>query len=237
MKVSAEQLLEQANERFALEDYYGCIHLLEDLIGSGGAFADAYHLLGLAYHFLGQPERALEALDKALARNPRYLEALMHRGLVLNALGRGDEAAAAFATAREGTAAPEPLGVPPHHAAKLANQHAALGDAYVEAGALSSAIEQYRAALRLGPSFQDLRYRLARLLLDAGRALEAREELERVIEARPGSREARGALGLAAFLAGDPDAARSVWQRLRDEDPGDAKVRAYLAMLDRGDGG
>lgn len=236
MNVSAEQLLEQAKERFALEDYYGCVHLLDDLITSGRAFADAYHLLGLAYHFLGQPDRALEALDRALDRNPRYLEALMHRGLVLNALGRADEAADAFAAARAGTAPAEPRAMPAHHAAKLANQHAVLGDAYVEAGALASAIEQYRTALRLGPGFQDLRYRLGRLLLDAGRALEAREEFELVAEARPDSREARAALGLACFLSGDPAAARAVWQALREQNPGDVKARAYLAMLDRADG-
>jgi tetratricopeptide (TPR) repeat protein len=235
MNVSPAQLLDQAKERFALEDYYGTVHFLEELIESGRAFADAYHLLGLAYYLLGQPERALGALDHALAQNPRYLEALMHRGLVLDALGRTDDAAAAFAAARDGQASPAPRGIPWHHAAKLANQHAALGDAYVEAGALASAIDQYRAALRLGPSFQDLRYRLARLLLDAGHALEAREELERVVEARPGFREARAALGLACFLAGDAATARALWRRLHDEDPGDAKARAYLAMLDRAD--
>ncbi|HWP36085.1 MAG TPA: tetratricopeptide repeat protein [Gemmatimonadales bacterium] len=236
MNVSAEQLLQQAKERFALEDYYGSVHLLEELVGSGRAYADAYHLLGLAYHFVGQPERALEALDQALARNPRYLEALMHRGIVLNALGRGQEAAATFQAAREVGGSGEEPGLAPHHAAKLANHHAQLAEAYVEAGSLSGAIEQYRAALRLGPKFQDLRYRLARLLLDAGRALEAREELAVVTSERPGFREARAALGLACFLSGDAAAARDVWQALLRENPGDARAKAYLAMLGRADG-
>ncbi|OGU03812.1 MAG: hypothetical protein A2W29_03195 [Gemmatimonadetes bacterium RBG_16_66_8] len=235
MKVSPEQLLEQAKERFALEDYYGCVHFLDELTQTGGAFADAYHLLGLAYHFLGQPERALEALDHALERNPGYLEAQMHRGLVLDALGRGGEAAAAFAGARERSVTRDEAGISAHDASKLANQHAALGEAYLEAGALSSAIEQYRAALRLGPGFHDLRYRLARLLLDAGRSLEAREELEQVANARPGFREARAALGLAAFLGGDPVAARDVWQALLAEDPTDVRAKAYLGLLERGE--
>ncbi|MBI2402819.1 MAG: tetratricopeptide repeat protein [Gemmatimonadetes bacterium] len=226
------QLLEQARERFAVDDYYGAIHLLEDLVASGRAFADAHHLLGLCYYMIGQRERALEAVDRALKLNPRYLEALMHRGVVLSALGHPEEAQAAFVAARTAVAG-DRGGMPAHHADKLANQHAALGDAYVDAGALGRGIEQYQAALRLGPTFQDLRYRLARLLLEAGRALEAREELEKLVAARPQSAEARAALGLACYLAGDVPSARDLWAALAKDRPADARVRAYLAMLER----
>ena len=233
MDLRPSQLLEQAKERFAVDDYYGAIHLLEELVASGRAFADAHHLLGLCYYMIGQRERALEAVERALELNPRYLEALMHRGVVLSALGRVEEAQEAFATARA-AAAGERGGIPSHHADKLANQHAQLGEAYAEAGALSQAIEHYQAALRLGPTFQDLRYRLARLLLEAGRALEAREELERLLAARPGSPEARSALGLACYLSGDVASARAIWSALAAERPNDARVQAYLAMSERG---
>jgi tetratricopeptide (TPR) repeat protein len=232
MDVSSDQLLEQAKDRFAADDYYGCIHLLEELVSTGRAFADAHHLLGLAFFLIGQPERALESVDRALALNPRYVEALMHRGIVLGALGRGDEAAETLVQARA-VGGESRGGIPAHHAAKLANQHAALGEAYAEAGALAHAIDQYRAALRLGPGFHDLRYRMARLLLEAGRALEAREELETIVANRPGSADAQAALGLACYLSGDAATARATWQALRAERPDDKRVRAYLSMLDR----
>ena len=60
-----------------------------------------------------------------------------------------------------------------------------------EAGALADAVEQYKKAVEMGPAFIDLRYRLARLMLDAGNPLGAREELERVLQARPGRRRRR----------------------------------------------
>ena len=88
--------------------------------------------------------------------------------------------------------------------------------------------------MRLGPNFQDLRYRLAQLLLEAGRALEAREELERLVAARPTSTEARATLGLACYLGGEVATARAVWSALAAEQPGEPRVRAYLAMLERG---
>jgi tetratricopeptide (TPR) repeat protein len=235
MDTRPAQLLEQANERFAVDDYYGAIHFLEELVASGRAFADAHHLLGLCYYMVGQRERALEAVDQALKLNPHYQEALMHRGVLLSSLGRADEAQEAFGAARSATAAGR-AGVPAHYANKLANQHAELGEGYLEAGALGQAIEQYQAALRLGPTFQDLRYRLSRLLLEAGRVLEAREELEKLVAARPQSAEAKATLGLACYLAGDPGGARAIWTELARERPGDPRVKAYLAMAERASG-
>src|SRR3970282_1752771 len=67
MEVSPERLVEQARERFELQDYYGAIHLLEEVIATGRAFADAHHLLGLSYSLAGQPEEALEQLARGFA--------------------------------------------------------------------------------------------------------------------------------------------------------------------------
>ncbi len=233
MEISPHRLLERARERFQLGDYFGSVHLIEDLVESGRAFADAHQLLGLAYHMVGQSERALLSFDRALELNPRYVEAHIHRGIVLGDLGRWEDAERAFVAARE-YGGEDRGGVQAHHAATLANMHAELGEAYVEAGALNKAIEQYQAALHLGPPYHDLRYRLGQLLLDSGRSLEAREELHRVVEARPGSADVKLAYGLACYVSGDAATARNVWEELADEHPEDVRANAYLAMLARG---
>jgi tetratricopeptide (TPR) repeat protein len=232
MDVSPEHLVEQARERFQLQDYYGVIHLLEEVVATGRAFADAHHLLGLAYSLVGQPEQALAQFDRALQLNPRYVEALIHRGLVLNQVGREEEATASLRRASQ-IGGETHQGFPTHVAAKLANQHAALGEAYAEAGGLEEAIAQYTAALKLGPGFQDLRYKLGRLLLEAGRALEAREQFEIIVRERPNYLDAAAMLGLACYLGGDGLTAREVWRLCRERRPEDARVEAYLAMIDR----
>ena len=236
MDVSPEHLVEQAAERFQLQDYYGAIHLLEEVVATGRAFADAHHLLGLSYSLVGQSEQALTQFDRALQLNPRYVEALIHRGLVLNEAGREEEAAASLRRASQ-IGAELRQGLPAHVAAKLANQHAALGEAYGEAGSLAEAIAQYQAALTLGPSFHDLRYKLGRLLLEGGRALEAREQFETIVRERPNYLDAAAMLGLACYLAGDGLAARAMWEACRERRPEDPRVEAYLAMLDRVDHG
>lgn len=232
MDARPERLIAQAKERFALQDYYGCLHMLQEIIASGRGYADVHHLMGLAYHLTGLPEKALEAFDRALSLNPRYHEAHVHRGIVLNELGRADEAVRAFTSATE-TQGQSRDGIPSHHAAQLANKHAELGEAYVEVGALTEAIAQYRTAIKLGPTFHDLRYRLARLLLEAGRSLEAREELEILVAAQPNDVDLRSALGLACYVSGDLTTAESVWRGLAESHPDDTRVRAYLAMLQR----
>src|SRR3989441_8222146 len=133
MDVSPERLVEQANERFQLQDYYGAIHLLEEVIATGRAFADAHHLLGVSYSLAGQPDKALEQLDRALALNPNYIEALIHRALVLNELGREEEANAVLRRARQ-VGAERRRGVAREGGAKAAKQHAAPGQASLAAG-------------------------------------------------------------------------------------------------------
>src|SRR5712664_422847 len=234
MDVSPERLVEQANERFQLQDYYGAIHLLEEVSATGRAFADAHHLLGVSYSLAGQPDKALEQLDRALALNPNYVEALIHRALVLNELGREEEANAVLRRARQ-VGAERRAGFHGHMAAKLANQHAALGEAYLEAGGLNEAIAQYEAALALGPAYHDLRYKLGRLLLEAGRALDAHEHFQTIVRERPSFLDAAAMLGMSCYLAGDGLAARAVWEELRARRPEDPRVEAYLALLSRSD--
>jgi len=232
MRISDEPLINRARERFALQDYYGAVHLLQEIVESGRSFADCYHLLGLSYAMLGQPQRALEHFGQALELNPRYIEAHIHRGILLNDLGRTEEATDAFRHAAAHNLRQE-SGFPTHVAASLANHHALLASAYAESGAFADAIEQYRRAVELGPNFADIRYKLARALLESGDVLAAREELERVVRERPNFIDALASLGLARYLSGDAAGAQEVWHECLRARPKNARVEAYLAMLER----
>src|SRR5204862_6526973 len=106
---------------------------------------------------------------------------------------------------------------------------------YYEAGGLNEAIAQYEAALELGPGFHDLRYKLGRVLLEAGRALDAHEHFQTIVRERPSFLDAAAMLGLACYLAGDGLAARAGWEDLRARRPEDPRVEAYLALLSRSD--
>src|SRR5918995_1393317 len=121
MAVQTELLLARARERFVVQDYYGAVHLLETVVDSGRSFADVHHLLGVSLSLLGQEQRALSELERALELNPQYVEALIHRGLVLNELGRTEEAEQAF-TKASANLGKQTAGMPAPVAAQLANR-------------------------------------------------------------------------------------------------------------------
>lgn len=221
-----------ARERFANRDYYGALLSVDELIASGRAWADAYHLRGLALTMLERTSEALTAFDQALKLNPQYLEAHIHRGLLLNQLGRTGEAVSAFESAAASGGSPVD-GMPAPVAGRLANEHARLGELYAEAGSLTGAVEQYRRSVALGPTFLDIRLRLARLLMESGNPLAAEEELQVILQQRPEWLDARIQLGMARYLAGDVATAAGIWQQCRDDFPSVDRIAAYLAMVER----
>jgi tetratricopeptide (TPR) repeat protein len=232
MNISVRELIGSARERFSARDYYGALLCLEDIDGEEHSFADVHHLRGLCLTMLERSDDALTEFDRAIKLNAHYVEAHLHRGLVLNQLGRNEEAALAFESA-QASEGPSVAGLSGPAAARFANEHARLGEQYLEAGSVSEAIDQFRRAVELGPRFHDLRMRLARLLLEGGNPLRAREELELILAARPDWIEARVQLGLARYLSGDVDGARETWEQCRHERPDFGRIGAYLAMVER----
>ncbi len=55
---------------------------------------DALNDLGLAYHYTGNSQAALEALEQSIAANPDYKFARLSKGFILLSLGRYQEAEA-----------------------------------------------------------------------------------------------------------------------------------------------
>jgi tetratricopeptide (TPR) repeat protein len=229
---ASPDLLSLAKERFAVRDYHGAALLLTSLTEEGPAFADALNLLGLSLALVDRADDAIGAFDQALRVNPRYVEAYLNRAVVLNHLGRENEAQSSMARAAELGAADE-SGYPAVVANKLANAHSALGHDYRAAGALDLAIEQYRRALELRPHFNDIRLALGRALVEYGRHGEAAAVLDDVLRARPSWLDAMLLRGLAAYLQGDLDAAGTIWTEASMRHPEEPRLEIYRSMLSR----
>lgn len=232
----APDSLTLARERFAARDHHGVIFLLSEAEREGALYADALNLLGLSYAMLGRREEALAAFERALARNPSYIEALLNRAIVLNDLGRTEEAHAAFARA-ETLGQPDATGFPVVVANRLANSHLALGDEYRAAGALAEAVAQYRRAVELRPGFADVRLALGRALLEQRDYAAAATELDEAARLRDGWLDALLLRGLAAYLLGELDVARRVWEGASERHPEEPRLEIYRAMLARRSGG
>lgn len=214
---------------FAERDYAAALASFRAILRERPWFADIRHYAGLCLGFLGQTEEALEQLELALDVNPTYVEAHINRALLLQELGRYEEAREAVE--RAGSYERSPGRLPAAAAAQLANAHAEIGDMYAEADLLEEAAGQYRVALHLRPGFLDIRNKLGATLLGLGRMDAAIVELAGVLESNPRFIAARLNLGLAWYRQGRVAEAAAEWQVCEDQDPGNAQARAYLAML------
>lgn len=230
--LSTEQLIARGKECLARNDMVGAIGALREAAAREPRYADVRNLLGVSLSLAGEPEAAVEELTRAVELNPGYVEAHLNRAIVLNELGRFQEAQEAFRRAWESEDR-RGLPYPKTAAARLANLHAELGDLYLEAGGRSEAIAQYRAATELRPDFHDLRNKLARALIEVGALREARAELEAVLGEKPEYVEARVNLGLVYYRQGDEEAAAREWRFCLERKPDHSKARAFLKMLGR----
>jgi len=229
---ASPDLLTLAKERFSVRDYHGAALLLSSLTQEGPAFADALNLLGLSLALVDRADDAVGAFDQALRVNPRYVEAYLNRAVVLNHLGREQEAQTSMSRAAELGAADE-SGYPAVVANKLANAHLSLGHDYRAAGSLDHAIDQYRRALELRPHFNDIRLALGRALVEHGRHAEAATVLDELLSARPSWLDAMLLRGLAAYLQGDLDAAGTIWTEASMRHPEEPRLEIYRSMLAR----
>ena len=115
---------------------------------------------------------------------------------------------------------------------KLANLHRDLGSAYEGAGLLEPAIEQFRQALELCPTFVDIRTKLGTMLRDAGMIDAAIDELTAVRDANPEYLPARVHLGVTLWSAGRREEAAVEWRAVLAQDPDNRSVRVYLRMVE-----
>ena len=221
-----------ARERFAVRDYHGVVLVLGSAERTSPLYPDALNLLGLALAMIGRMDDAISAFDRALAGNPRYVEALLNRAVTMLQAGDTDGAAESFRRAEE-FGRPDESGYPAVVANRLANSHATLGDEYREAGALPEAAGQYQAALTLRPAFADIRFKLGRVLLEQGAHAEAEQAFAEALRQRPGWLDGMLLRGMALYLQGDLEGADRQWADAADRYPEEPRLEVYRSMLAR----
>lgn len=77
-------------------DYARALRQLDGVRTAGGSIAANDNLRGLALMLSGDPKKAIDVFDRAIASDPALLEARFNRGVALLKLGENAQASAAF---------------------------------------------------------------------------------------------------------------------------------------------
>lgn len=228
---SLRQIMAQGVAAWENDDFKRAYEHFRGILEEHPDYADVRNKAGLCLAMMGDVENALDEFDEALKLNDRYAEAHLNRAIVLNDLGRFEDASEAFRHAntldtRDSMVFPSDLGN------QLAESHARSGDLYLVANRPEEAAQQYAAAVSVRPRFADLRFKLAEAYMNLDRLDDARDHLEAILEMLPSFPDARVRLGALLHRLGDPEGARREWERCAEDDPEDRRVQAYLAALD-----
>ncbi len=204
--------------------------LREILTHSGADFADVHNMLACILHKRGELEPAEQHFERAVAINPRYTEALINLAVTYNDLGKYEAAQSVYSRIRDLEAKD---GMPDSFAAgKIANMHAAVAHAYMDAGCRPQAIEELRKAVELCPSFADLHVKLGSLYREGGALEMAREHYAAACTANPRYVPARVLLGATLLALGNADEAMAEWRASLAIDPANPKAKMYLRLAE-----
>jgi len=212
--LDAARALHQAGKLDAAEDAY------RSYIADHEDDAEAHHLLGLVLHGKGEPEAAESVIAKAVALDPRAASFRFNHGILLEAVGRYQDAVTAYRFA---------------HALQPDNTMAlnTLATMYAKIGEVQLAEKTLREALEIKPNAPELVLNLAELVLEPGqleRLDEARDLLAPLLETMPQFMAAQ-ALMARALSRSDQKAAEKLIRSVVKRDPKNLRFRKTLTQL------
>lgn len=175
----------------------------------------ALHLLGVLDIQRGSPAEALEKISAAIAVNPAAAPFHGNLGTAYQALGRLDEAVAAYR---------EAVRLDPSYA----DAHNNIGALYEKRAQYRAAVDSYRAALAARPDFVEASSNLGQLLRRAGEYKEAVQLLSRAIELGAKDGATHRALGMALARLDRNDEAIAALRRAIAIDPSDHEAHNQL---------
>jgi protein O-GlcNAc transferase len=137
-------------------------------------YAEAYYTLGTVLRQEGKPDEAAAALRKAIAIDPGLVGAHTTLAAILRQTGDTTAASAESQRAQELFKQSNSL--------QAATFNTNSGNRLLQAGDLDAAIEQFRSAINLVPSYAPAHQHLAEALQRKGEKTEAAEEFRKAAE-------------------------------------------------------
>jgi tetratricopeptide (TPR) repeat protein len=204
--------------------------ITERLIESPHA-PDPHYLRGVWFTFQGKVGPGVKSLRKALDLDPHHTDAAICLSVLLNDVGRYEDAKKVFQQANQSVSgkASSAHGID----VKFAVKHLELADLYFRYRRYDEAIEEYTRAALLDPSALDIRVKRAKAFAKKGLTNRALQELLTLKQERPQHLSIRVQLGLLHMSLGNRLDAELEWEDALKIDPHHPEARAYLRQFSK----
>lgn len=229
VKSFSHQLIEEAREAFIEGDYKSAEPLLNQPTLLHSKNPEVFQMLATIYYDQGKFNKAIKTFNTALEIDPSYTDAAVGLSIILNDIGRYDEAKKIFENAKTLLAAKKQ---PPDQNIneKFATKHAELADLYLQHKYYPEAIEQYSKAFSLSANKSDFAVRIAETYVQAGQKDKAIKELKILLQAEPRLIAPRLKLGLILYNFHHIAEAVDQWENILRYEPKNSEALRYLKM-------
>lgn len=192
-----EELIQEARAYYQKRNFLMLEPMLQELIASGSATAEVFHMQANLHLSRGQFSKAIQSFKRALEIDPGFTEASVGLSVLLNDLGKYEEAKTVYQNAEKYL---EKLKEIPDSQAqeRLASKHEELADIYLQVNKYPDAIQQLKIAASLSLRKPDLVLRIADIYAKSGGLDKAIRELRQLVAEQPQFLAAR--VKMAKFL-------------------------------------
>jgi tetratricopeptide (TPR) repeat protein len=214
------------------KDFGRAESMIREKLGREPGSADGHYLMGVLRYFQGSVGPTITSLKKALELDPRHTDAAICLSVLLNDLGKYDDAKKIFDQANQ-SVVHRREGVVSGVDQKFAVKHLELGDLYFRYRRYEESIEEYSKAALLNPTHFETRIRRAKAYARKGFVSRALQDLQALKHDHPDYAPARIHLGLLHYSQGNLIDAELEWEEVTRRQPEHPEAIAYLTMIRR----
>lgn len=229
MKSFSHQLIEEARSAFIEGDYATAEPILNQPTLLNSKNPEVLQMLATIYYDQGKFNKAIATFKRALEIEPGYTDAAVGLSIILNDIGRYDDAKKIFEDAKAQLDSKK-LAAEPNIDEKFAVKHAELADMYLQFKRFDESAGQYLAAISLSSKKLELILRLAECYVQGGQKEKAIKELKSLLQADPRLAAPRLKLGLIFYNSHHIAEAVDQWENILRYDPKNQEAIRYLKM-------
>ena len=224
--ISTQDIQKKIQQR----NYVAAEDLLEQALLTEPDNADYFYLRGLLRSYQGKLVDSIEDLKRALYYDSKHTDAAVCLSVILNDIGRYDEAKKIFEQANQSVFLKQ-IGDDTQVDRRFSVKHFELGDLYFRYRRFDEAIEEYNKAILLDPQTADIRVKRAKAFAKKGFITRAIQDLQQLKVERPSDAAVRIQLGLLHYSQGNNLDAELEWESVLEMDPVNREATAYLDLI------